>query len=54
MYKIFKHGKKKCQTVFYFVCTFIHSIYHAVHRAIYQLFVPFVIHEEKFGTIIIT
>lgn len=30
--------------------TFIHSIHHADHRAIYQLFIPFVIHEEKFGT----
>ena len=30
--------------------TFIHSIHHAAHHVIYQLFIPFVIHEEKFGT----
>lgn len=45
-------GERKSakQKVFYFVWAFIHSIYHAAHRVIYQLFIPFVIHEEKFGT----
>jgi len=27
-----------------------YTLHHAAHRVIYQLFIPFVIHEEKFGT----
>lgn len=50
MIKRAKKNKSAKRKVFYFVWTFIYSIHQVVHRVIYQLFIPFVIHEEKSGT----